>query len=307
MSTTTTETLVQRTTIVPEKVDSHQQELASRGLVGSDYALLRKVVSEQMVISIAGLTAVLLQIAHPGVGKGVGLHSNFSYRFIERSENTAMYIYTMVFGNDEEKAKMKAFVDKRHKYINDNKKGGTYSALDPKLQLWVAFTLYATYVPVYEDLFGKFTPEEHEKVLQEFSVMGTSLQVPLSSWPRSVAEADQYYEHILNNVLEITEPCKKTTNELKNAVRYVPWHLKPLMYLTIPAHWNATTENLPARARELYGLESTTWTRTFDKAGMTYLRWTYPLMPDALRTWQVNYYMNMARRLMSNNGRLTRT
>ena len=143
MSTTTTETLVQR--IVPEKVDDHQQELASRGLLNSDYPLIKKVVGEQMSVSMAALTAVLLQIAHPGVGRGVGLHSNFSYRFIERHENTVMYIYVMTFGTEEQKAKMKRFVDKRHKYVNDNKRGKTYNALDPKLQLWVAYTLYMTY------------------------------------------------------------------------------------------------------------------------------------------------------------------
>jgi uncharacterized protein (DUF2236 family) len=115
MSTTTTETLVQRKTIVAEKADDHQQELASRGLLNSDYGLLKKVVGEQMCVSMAALTAVLLQIAHPGVGRGVGLHSNFSYRFIERHENTVMYIYVMTFGTAEQKAKMKAFVDKRHK------------------------------------------------------------------------------------------------------------------------------------------------------------------------------------------------
>jgi uncharacterized protein (DUF2236 family) len=304
MSTTATETLVQRQTIVPEKAaDNHQQELISRGLLNSDYALLKKVVSEQMVISISGLTAVLLQIAHPGVGAGVGLHSNFSYRFIERSENTAMYIYTMVFGNEEEKRKMKAFVDKRHKYVNDKKKGNTYDALDPKLQMWVAFTLYYTYVPVYEEIFGKFSDEDHEKVLQEFSVMGTSLQVPLSMWPRSVAEAEKYADHIINEVLEITEPMKKTTYELQNASKFVPWYYKPLLMLSIPAHWNATTERMPARAKELYGLVSTGFSQTLDKAGMAWLRLTYPLMPTSMRTWQVNYYMNMARKLMA-KGRL---
>lgn len=136
MSTTTTTTLTQRSTIRDQK--DEQQELISRGLLNTDYPLLKKVASEQMVLSIAGLTAVLLQIAHPGVGRGVGNHSNFSYRFIERSENTAMYIYTMIFGSEGERAAMKRFVDKRHKYVNDKKKGNTYDALDPELQLWVS-------------------------------------------------------------------------------------------------------------------------------------------------------------------------
>jgi uncharacterized protein (DUF2236 family) len=188
-------------------------------------------------------------------------------------------------------------------YVNDNKRGKTYNALDPKLQLWVAFTLYATYVPVYEELFGKFTDEERERVLQEFSVMGTSLQVPLAWWPRSVKEADQYYEHILNNVLEITEPCRKTTNELQNAASFVPWYLKPFMHATVPLHWNASKERLPERARELYGLQSTSLSRGFDYSFMTYVTWTYPYLPDSMRRFQVNHYMSKADALMT-KGRL---
>jgi uncharacterized protein (DUF2236 family) len=118
MSTTTTETLVQRRTVVAEKTDGHQQELESRGLLNSDYSYIKKIVGEQITVSMAALTAVLLQIAHPGVGKGVGLHSNFAHRLIERHENTVMYIYIMTYGSEEQKTKMKKFVDKRHKYVS---------------------------------------------------------------------------------------------------------------------------------------------------------------------------------------------
>lgn len=303
MSTTTTETLTQRKIIIPEQADNHQEELASRGLTNCDYALTKKVVSEQMVVWVASLSAVLLQIAYPGVGVGVGLHSNFSYRFIERSENTAIYIYTMIFGTDEEKRKMKGYVNKKHKYVNDRKKGNTYDAFDPELQLWVAFTLYYTYVPVYEEIFGKLSDEDSEKLLQEFSILGTSLQVPLSMWPRSVAEANRYADHIINNVLEPTEPMRKTTYELQNAVAYVPWAYKPILFISVPAHWNASTERLPPRAKEIFGLQSTLLTKTLDKVGVYWLRYVYTALPMFMRSWQVNYYMGLARKLME-KGRL---
>jgi len=160
-----------------------------------------------------------------------------------------------------------------------------------------------TYVPVYEELFGKFTDEEREQVLQEFSIMGTSLQVPLSMWPRSVAEAEKYEKHIVENVLEITEPCKETTNELKNAASFVPWYLKPFMYVTVPMHWNTSQERLPERVKEMYGLKSTALSRSLDYATVTYLQWTYPMMPDSVRRFQVNHYMKKAEHLME-KGRL---
>lgn len=39
----------------------------------------------------------------------------------------------------------------------------------------VAITLYGTYVPAYESIFGPFPSDQAEQLLQEFSIMGTSL------------------------------------------------------------------------------------------------------------------------------------
>ena len=81
---------------------------------------------------------------------------------------------------------------RRSKPVTDNvapdndKSKRTYSALDPKLQLWVAATGFGTAM-IYRDMAGWYTsPEDQEQLLQEFSTVGTGLQVPLSMWPRTV-------------------------------------------------------------------------------------------------------------------------
>lgn len=125
----------------------------------------------------------------------------------------------------------------------------------------------------------------------------------LADWSDSSTDNAQYYQHILNDVLEITEPCKKTTNELQNAGKFVPWYLKPFMYATVPLHWNASKERLPERARQLYGLQSTSLSRGVDYSFMTYVTWTYPYLPDSMRRFQVNHYMSKAEALMT-KGRL---
>lgn len=77
-------------------------------------------------------------------------------------------------------------------HIADNDKSKrTYSALDPKLQLWVAATGFGTAM-IYRDMAGWFTsPEDQEQLLQEFSTVGTGLQVPLSMWPRTVVSSSR--------------------------------------------------------------------------------------------------------------------
>lgn len=74
---------------------------------------LKKVAGESIALA-GGLAAILLQIAHPKVGQGVADHSAFTTRIISRVQYTQMYIYVMVFGNERERAAMRAWVDKAH-------------------------------------------------------------------------------------------------------------------------------------------------------------------------------------------------
>lgn len=155
------------------KSAQHYRELVDRNLFDTDYTLLKRISAEQGLLSSAGFLAVLLQIAHPGVGKGVGLHSNFDKDIIARTENTAMYVFSTIHGTPEERQAIRKFVTRKHGGVHDNKDKSkrTYSALDPKLQLWVAATGFGTAM-IYRDLCGWYTsPEDQEQLLQEFSTV----------------------------------------------------------------------------------------------------------------------------------------
>ena len=56
-------------------------------------------------------------------------------------------------------------------------------------------------------------------------------------WPKSVADFTAYWNHIVNEVLEMTPQCAKTTDDLKHPVKSVPWYYKPLLMVTGPLHW----------------------------------------------------------------------
>lgn len=278
------------------KDDKHYRELKSRGLLNTDYALAKKLISEQILLGAAPLAAVLLQIAHPGVGKGVGLHSTFANRIIERAENTAMYMFTTLYGTQEEREKMRKFVTRRHARVNDRKSDNSYNALDPKLQLWVAATLYGTYVPAHEAVFGPMPQETREQALQEFSVLGTSLQVPLEIWPRNCEEFWKYWDHVVQNELEITAPCRKVTYELFHPVQNVPWSLKPLTFLLSPIRQAGAIEMLPEKIRAQYGLEVTWSTRVINTWTTALAKIVRPYQPEWFGTFVANYYMDMVRK-----------
>jgi uncharacterized protein (DUF2236 family) len=279
--------------------DEHHKELKARGLLDSNYSLPKKFISEQIIFGAAPLAAVLLQIAHPGVGKGVGNHSDFSNRVLERAHNTAMYMFTTLFGTSAEKAKMRKFVNRRHARVNDRRTDNSYNAFDPKLQLWVAATLYATYVPAHESVHGLLSQEERERALQEFSVLGTCLQVPLEMWPRSCGEFWSYWDYMVENELEITEPCRKVTDELFNLVENVPWTLRPFAAITGPFRQAGAIEMLPEKTRRQYGFQLNPSIERMNGVSLWMAQWWKPYEPQWMKDWLVKYYVDMFRQRMA--------
>jgi uncharacterized protein (DUF2236 family) len=270
-------------------------EVQARGLSNSDFKDLKRIVREMAVISGAGLPAVMLQIAHPGVGKGVGLHSNFAHRILDRSDNTAIYIYGMIYGTPQEKYAIRNFVDRLHAKVNDNAGPKTYNALDPALQMWVAATLYYTYVALYEDIFGKLKPDVADRVYQQFGVMGTALQVPWSLWPKDRAAFKVYWDDVVKTQLRVTPEAQGVLNDLWSPVKWMPLWLKPVVWATLPLHRATTIEQLPDRVARDFGLKSTKGTRRMNGVVMGATKTLYRFTPLPLRTMQKPYYMWLLR------------
>lgn len=115
---------------------------------------------------------------------GVNNHSNFAYRPIDRLRTTMSYVYTMAFGTPAEKRTIIGMVHRAHASVEgvsdlgggDGTPGGVvYNANDPELQLWVAATLYAAGVDIYEKIYGKFDEATSEQIYREYSVLGKQL------------------------------------------------------------------------------------------------------------------------------------
>ena len=60
------------------------------------------------------------------------------------------YVYTMAFGTPAEKRTIIGMVHRAHAPVEGVSDGVMYNANDPALQLWVAATLYAAGVDIYE-------------------------------------------------------------------------------------------------------------------------------------------------------------
>jgi uncharacterized protein (DUF2236 family) len=257
------------------------------------------IVREGIILG-AGAEAILLQVANPGVGAGVNEHSNFAYRVQDRLRTTMTFVYCMSFGTPQEKQTIVDMITAVHTNVKGTlnegrEKGKTYSALDPKLQLWVAATLYATGVPMYERVFGKIKNEElQEKIYREYSILACALQVPPEMWPRTRQDFWAYWNHEIANI-EVTQHAKDVAKDLLY-LRKAPWHLR----MFTPAVRMCTAEWLPERLRAEYNVKR--HPRRY-KMLEFFVKATYPALPLSIRSYPVKLYMNdMRKRLASKRG-----
>ncbi|KAK2747699.1 hypothetical protein FQN55_004869 [Onygenales sp. PD_40] len=250
---------------------------------------VQRIVKEGILLA-GGAVAILLQVANPGVGRGVNEHSNFAYRVTDRLRTTMTYIYAVTFGTPEEKAAIISMVHRAHAAVN----GPGYDANDPDLQLWVAATLYAAGVDIYEKVFGSFDAKTAEKVYQEYSVLATALRVPPGKWPADRRAFWGYWDEKIET-MEITEHAVAVANDLMWPKRAPIW-----IKANMPLVRIMTAEWLPPRLRDAYGLKTSSTRRKTYKAAMGITRAVYPHLPMFIRQLPRNYYMKDMRKRMKN-------
>lgn len=245
-------------------------------------------VIQEAILLAGGATAILLQVAEPGVGKGVDEHSNFGYRPLDRLRTTMTYVYCVTFGTRDEKKAVIEMVHRAHASV----KGPDYSADDPQLQLWVAATLYAVGIEIYQEIFGRLDDETAQAIYREYSILALSLRVTPEMWPEDQHAFWEYWDKQIKT-MEITENAKNVAHDLL-------WNKKaPLtIRFALPFVRLTTAQMLPPRVREAYGLKTGKIRRGTYRFTMGLTKAAYPALPKAIRTYPMKYYMkDMRRRL----------
>ncbi|PWY79331.1 hypothetical protein BO70DRAFT_293528 [Aspergillus heteromorphus CBS 117.55] len=250
---------------------------------------IQMVVREGLLLA-GGAAALLLQVAMPGVGKGVNHHSTFSRRPLDRLRTTMTFVYCMVFGTAKERQFIVKMVHRAHSPVQ----GADYSADDIHLQLWVAATLYAVGVGMYEDVFGRIDEATAEALYLEYAILAKSLRVSGEMWPINRKAFWAYWDRQIAT-MEVTPEARHVAHDLLYN-QNLPVHLAALM----PWMRFITAELLPPRIREAYGLKSTVLRRGAYRVTLEVIRATYPLVPMFIRTYPKEYYLKDMRRRMGN-------
>ncbi|WP_310964847.1 oxygenase MpaB family protein [Nocardioides terrisoli] len=218
-------------------------------------------------------SAVMLQLAEWGVGKGVAEHSTTMDRPFDRLRTTLSYVYVMGLGTDAERQAIARMVNRAHVPI----RGEGYSAFDPELQLWVAATLAEVGLQMYEKVFGPLDPDTAERLYREGWIYGTALQVREDMWPPTRAEFEQWWAR-KEAGFRSDEQIRRYAAGLLST-REATWLVRPVL----PLMSLITRGNLSPHARDVLGF---TWSardqRRYDLVWRI-VRAVYPRMPRAMR------------------------
>jgi uncharacterized protein (DUF2236 family) len=248
-------------------------------------------ISNEAILLGGGARAILLQLAMPAVGRGVANHSDFASDPLRRLQHTLTYLYVLVYGTNDEIARITGYVDRAHAPVHSEPGDGApaYDAFDPQQQLWVAATLYDSALSVYTAVFGELAPDDAESLYRQYAVIGTALQMPAQLWPEDRAAFSRYWEQSLGE-LRVDDEVRAVARALLHPAKAPLW-IRVLM----PAVRFLTAGFLDPSVRASFGL---TWNarrqRLFGRT-VRVLATVYPRLPGWLRHWPARHYLSAFR------------
>ncbi len=231
---------------------------AMDGYFASD-SMLRRVQGERVVM-ISGPRALLMQAAHPLAVAGLLAHTTELDEPYKRLERTAEVMSAIGFDSRERADRMTRRVRKMHakaKGTLDEAAGpfpaGTpYAADDPKLLMWVLFSLVDSGIVVYERFVKSMRPAEKEAYWHDFRIVGHLFGLADSDMPADLAELDAYrHDMYASGELVVTDWARERAREIVLEPP-VPVAVRPLL----EAVNFVTVALLPRQIRDQYGFRS---------------------------------------------------
>lgn len=165
-----------------------------------DDSMARRVHREGVLL-LGGGRALLMQIAHPLVARGVAEHSNFRADRIDRLLRTLRPTLAIVFGIREQALAAAASINRVH----DRVSGDGYAAKDPALLLWVLATLIDTSLVMHERFVRPLSIPEREAYYDDMRRVGSLLGVSPGAMPRDAGALQDYVAEMCASLMVTDE------------------------------------------------------------------------------------------------------
>ncbi len=135
------------------------------------------------VVFLGGGRALLMQLAHPAVARGVAEHSDFRADPFSRLRRTLEATNAIVYGSADQAREAAAAVRAVHERV----RGEGYSATDPALVLWVHATLVDTALRMHARFVNPVPARVAERFYRQAMVMAELMGAPLDAQPPDLA------------------------------------------------------------------------------------------------------------------------
>jgi uncharacterized protein (DUF2236 family) len=242
------------------------------GLFGPASVVWR-VHGDVTTMMVGGVAALLLQMLHPAVLAGVWDHSNFREDMLGRLRRTARFIALTSYGGGDEAEAAIARVREIHHHVTGTLQDGTpYMADDPALLAWVHVTEASCFLQAWIR-YGEpdMSAADQDQYYAEVGAIAEALGA--DPVPRSRAEAASLIATMRPAL--VSDARTREVAHLLLAQRAPKLSAAPIQAIT----FQAAIDLLPAWARQMHGLSSSTLTRPIVHAGTfglaRTLRWAF--------------------------------
>lgn len=232
---------------------------ADEGYFPRGASTLRRVQGERSVGLTYGQRALLIGALDARNFVGTAEHSRYRAQPFRRLTATGKMFETVFFGTRAEADRVLATVERMHGPVAGElgedsggyRPGTRYSAFDPELMLWTIAVAAESAATLYGLFVRPLKPGELDSFWADWVRFGELFGMPRSVAPKRWSEFRAYYdERLASDRMGLTDEARRTGMGVAFSIP-VPSVQAPIMEL----HNLLIVGSLPARARELYGID----------------------------------------------------
>jgi uncharacterized protein (DUF2236 family) len=274
----------------PRAASQRRPRAATPPTYFNDGSAIRRVMRERAV-ALSGARALLMQAAHPLAVAGLLAHSDSLEDPYLRLRRTAEVINAITFGTRADADRMTKRVRALHRSVRGTLPetvgiypvGTPYRADDPRLLMWILYTLIDSAIVFYETYVGRLGTADRGALWQDYRVVGRLFGLRAAQMPAGYPELVAYGRAMLaGDELQVGDWARRRACQIVLEPP-VPTRMRPVLetvnFVVIAL--------LPTEIRSQYGfapLPPVFVRRAIVRAGARYIRHgLLPWLPARVR------------------------